>query len=263
MAYKLQPGNYVKFVKGTNEAWKNFTPKDADTLYFIYDKDSTEGSLYLGERLISSSGNASSLEGITDILLSENIAPDSLLMYNAETGKWENQAANEVFLKAIDEMAAASAEADGSSGLVPMPKMGEEGLFLRGDATWADPLEGIDDKIAAATAEAIADMLNEAPENLDSLKEIVEWIQGHEDVADLTAIDGRVKALEEAINGKESITDEETGEVVTPAVQGLLDKVNALDNSLNDEEDGIAKQLEDLLKMLQWNNIVEEEEING
>lgn len=37
----------------------------------------------------------------------------------------------------VDEMTGATAEKDGTSGTVPAPTAGQEGLFLRGDGTWA------------------------------------------------------------------------------------------------------------------------------
>ena len=37
--------NYVKFYRGTPQAFQNLTPKNPDTLYFINDVNSTEGYL--------------------------------------------------------------------------------------------------------------------------------------------------------------------------------------------------------------------------
>jgi hypothetical protein len=49
--------NYVKFQRGSEQAYKNLVVKNQDTLYFVYDNsDSTAGKLYLGERLISGVG---------------------------------------------------------------------------------------------------------------------------------------------------------------------------------------------------------------
>ena len=39
----------------------------------------------------------------------------------------------------VNAMGAASASANGSAGLVPAPGSGKQGMFLRGDATWATP----------------------------------------------------------------------------------------------------------------------------
>ena len=53
--------NYVKFLRGTPTAYNNLTVKDSDTLYFVSEKDSTTGKLYLGNVLIAGSLNESNL----------------------------------------------------------------------------------------------------------------------------------------------------------------------------------------------------------
>ena len=50
-------GNYVKFLRGTPVAFNNLTKKDIDTLYFIAEKDSSVGKLYLGNICISGTLN--------------------------------------------------------------------------------------------------------------------------------------------------------------------------------------------------------------
>lgn len=45
--------SYVKFLKGSKKAYDKLHCKQEDTLYFVYDKDETEGKLYLGDILIS------------------------------------------------------------------------------------------------------------------------------------------------------------------------------------------------------------------
>ena len=42
--------NYVKFMRGTPRAYEILRQKDEDTLYFIAEKDSLTGQLYLGEK---------------------------------------------------------------------------------------------------------------------------------------------------------------------------------------------------------------------
>ena len=45
--------NYVRFIRGTPTAWANLKVKDDDCLYFIAEKNSNAGYLYLGDKLIS------------------------------------------------------------------------------------------------------------------------------------------------------------------------------------------------------------------
>lgn len=51
----------------------------------------------------------------------------------------------------VDVMTAATADADGTSGLVPAPAKGKQGQFLRGDGTWATPSTGTDTKNTAGS----------------------------------------------------------------------------------------------------------------
>lgn len=125
MAYN----NYVKFVRGTSLAFANVISKDPDTLYFITDSDSSQGSLYLGDKLISGVAN---LKDLQDILINE-VSDKNLLTYDAESGKWINKS----IIEAIGLMSAATATTQGGAGLVPAPGVGQQDYFLRGDGTWA------------------------------------------------------------------------------------------------------------------------------
>lgn len=44
---------YVKFLRGTPEAYARLPHKDSDTLYFIYEEDESTGILYLGSKVIA------------------------------------------------------------------------------------------------------------------------------------------------------------------------------------------------------------------
>jgi hypothetical protein len=111
--------NYVKFLRGTPEAYKNLTKKDSDTLYFIAETDAITGKLYLGEKLIAGSSNDSlnELEGI----IIENIKNNSLLVYDETQNAWVNK----TIIEAISFMKGASSKEMGASGLVPAPAAGE------------------------------------------------------------------------------------------------------------------------------------------
>lgn len=89
---------FVKFSRGLTSSYNNLRRKDPDTLYLVYDSvNALNGKLYLGEKLISSVGNTSSisLNDLLDISAS-NPQDGMLLQYNANTagqpgeaGKWE------------------------------------------------------------------------------------------------------------------------------------------------------------------------------
>ena len=59
--------NYVKFLYGTPQAYKNLQVKNADTLYFISEADSKQGTLYWGEKLIA--GAVSNLQDLENVIL--------------------------------------------------------------------------------------------------------------------------------------------------------------------------------------------------
>ena len=123
--------NYVRFYRGSPEAYANVI-KNNDTLYFVYGSDSDKGSLYLGDRLIS--GNVSNITDLEDLIITE-LQDKQILQYDIAQSAWVNKSIRE----AIGIMTGAREDAQGSIGLVPMPGIGEQNLFLRGDGVWASP----------------------------------------------------------------------------------------------------------------------------
>lgn len=120
---------YVKFFRGTPEAFQALSNKDTDTLYFIAATDSNKGTLYLGEKLITD--NISAIKDLEDILLTE-LADGQLLTYDGEQAKWVNKS----IIDAIGLFGKATETEMGTNGLVPAPGMGMQEAFLRGDGNW-------------------------------------------------------------------------------------------------------------------------------
>lgn len=131
MAYTTRPTEkLIKFVRGTTAQFELIT-KQEDTLYFIYDSvESTTGKLYLGDKQI---GDGSPTE-IGDLITGEFNAGD-LLVYDEDTESWVAESVD----NAVRIMTGATAVLDGQSGLVPVPRAGDQNKFLRGDGTWATP----------------------------------------------------------------------------------------------------------------------------
>ncbi len=140
--------HYVKFMRGSVAAWETLqtTPNKIsdDTLYFIYENAATssDGKLYLGQKLISGSGGNSSgninINDIGDVYIgNEPLADKQILVYNATTQQWENTSLSTIINTAVGVMVGASAAAAGRSGLVPVPAQGDQNKFLRGDGAWA------------------------------------------------------------------------------------------------------------------------------
>jgi hypothetical protein len=132
---------YVKFLRGSPEAFAKLKHKDSDTLYFIYEEDESTGELYLGSKLIAgadcecngSSGGINTLSDLKDVLLSQNLNHNSLLVYDTNAVAWVNKPLEDLIF------VGATQQSSGKVGLVPAPKSGQTELFLRSDGTWALP----------------------------------------------------------------------------------------------------------------------------
>ena len=143
--------NYVKFFRGTPNAFEKLAVKNNDTLYFISETDEAKGSLYLGSKLIS--GNVSSINDLEDVLVNDLLTKDQILAYDDEQEKWVNKSALDV----IGLMIGATETAQGGIGLVPAPGIGQNDLFLRGDGVWAAPESGIQLKTDNKSISTLAD----------------------------------------------------------------------------------------------------------
>jgi hypothetical protein len=91
LAWKTELNGYVKFLRGTPAAWADLATKDTDTLYFISETNADRGKLYLGPKLISDGSitQINNLGDLKDVLIQAGIPTDSILVFNAETQKWE------------------------------------------------------------------------------------------------------------------------------------------------------------------------------
>jgi hypothetical protein len=127
--------NYVKFMRGSHAAYDKLSVKDADTIYFLSDKDDVEGSLYLGSKLIAGPdnciGGVSTLRQLTDVVISEGLDYEAILMFDPTDKKWHSYNFDTLLF------APATADVEGKAGFVPAPSYAERNLFLRGDGVWA------------------------------------------------------------------------------------------------------------------------------
>ena len=90
--------NYVKFQRGSEQAYNNLALKNQDTLYFVYNgSDSTTAKLYLGNKLLSGIGEGTgvtSLSALEDVLITGTPPAGSFLVYT--DGKWVNKSVSAV-----------------------------------------------------------------------------------------------------------------------------------------------------------------------
>ena len=130
--------NYVKFLRGTFEAYKAAV-KNPDTLYFVYGTDEKYGKLYLGEREIVSrvidADLITTLANLKDVDVS-GVINGQVLGWDQGTGKWIPMSLPEA--QEISVMTGGTEEVDGAAGLVPAPKAGDQNKFLRGDGYWIE-----------------------------------------------------------------------------------------------------------------------------
>lgn len=221
MAYRTQLSGYVKFLRGTPAAWEQIESKDPDTLYFIAEPSATRGQLYLGNKLISGGGSGGDITNIsigdlTDVLIGNNIPADAVLIYNEQYSSWTPVSLEVAIATVIGPMVGATAEDDGLSGLVPQPLTGQQNLFLRGDATWADPttslrtlmndrfsdLYGNDSGTIREIAQSlIDDLVGNAPTSLDTLEELATWVSEHDDVINIAQAAEDIENLTTAMFG--------------------------------------------------------------
>ena len=86
------PRNYVRFQRGSKEAYQDLLDRNAvdlNTLYFIYAEGESTGSLYMGKKLISGGDTiitSASLDDLADVIIKG--ANTNSFLVKAEDGNW-------------------------------------------------------------------------------------------------------------------------------------------------------------------------------
>ena len=249
----MTPTSYVAFVKATEALWNKMESSQRldNVLYFVVDgPDDSIGKLYLGNTLIAD-GN-----GITDVRVDNLLDVDidainggDVLMYNMSTNKWENVSLASQIGNLITVFSPASAERNGTAGLVPAPQAGQQGLYLKGDGSWANPTEAVALKVetlktsvdkligtdkgvsvrviatdvaSKEASAAVAKLVANAPESFDTLKEIADWIQKHPSTETFTALSNKVTSLNDLVNGN-----------TEKGITGLVSQVSTLNSTVS------------------------------
>ena len=165
--------NYVKFQRGSEQAYNNLAVKNQDTLYFVYNgSDNTTAKLYLGNKLLSGIGEGTgvtSLSALEDVLITGTPAAGSFLVYT--DGKWAN--------KSVSAVAAMIAQEQGlklkinSNQFKFEPVSGNlELLGFSEAASGAIAFKGTDGTLSWGTPKIISDIsdnLNNLNTNLESI----------------------------------------------------------------------------------------------
>lgn len=274
------PTGYVKFVRGTSSAWDKLKHKDPDSLYFISEKDEDFGTLYLGEKLISGSGGegsgAKALSELQDIKVNTAITHNSILVFDKAENKWIDKPVSLLFKDAVGIMKGATATDDGASGLVPIPKAGQENYFLRADGSWAsavgllseEQIEEFSNLQATVTTlvgsdtnksvrEISTDVLSNvfSQEKIESLESIIEWMENNADDTNLITLTNKVNGMDKTLNGYEETITNENGEEETKEIPGLVSVVGSLSDSLlamSNEMTEIHNDISIMQEQLKW-----------
>ena len=245
----MTPTSYVAFVKATEALWSKMESSQRldNVLYFVVDgPDDSIGKLYLGNTLIAD-GN-----GITDVRVDNLIDVDidainggDVLMYNMSTSKWENVSLASQIGNLIKIFTPASEEKNGTVGLVPAPQAGDQDLYLRGDGSWANPTEAVALEVAGLktsvdtligadknvsvrviatdiASTAVANLVANAPESFNTLKEIADWIEDHPSTETFVALSNKVTSLDDLVNGN-----------AEKNITGLVSQVSTLNSTVS------------------------------
>ena len=243
--------SYVRFLRGTPNAYRNLSVKNQDTLYFISEVNATEGVLYLGDKLITgldASNINIALENLSNVIWDGG---EGQILVSDDSGHWEAQDPRDLLESIVEEMVGATAAQDGKAGLVPQPKRGDQTKFLRGDGTWAQAatkaefdnlhatvvtLVGDDKNSDGSVSKSIREIANEelaaqlipvnAQESLDTLREIADWIQSHPNEA--SNFNTRLQKIEGTLYDTENPNWSNNLEGLITVVSNMQTQINAL-----------------------------------
>lgn len=221
MATPKRTSDYVKFIRGNQAAFDALLQKDSNTLYFISEDGATTGTLYLGAKLISGGAGVSELGSI----VIESIGDKQILYYDYASGAWVNGSIYDI----IGTMAGASADTDGTSGLVPVPHAGDQNLFLRGDGSWAKPVDFdtyvFENNTSNKTSLIGFENANEGDLLVKSSVGSLEWISPETFLTEvtnkITTLEGMIERIEGGVSRK------------------IVDSISAIDVTAEDAEDYI------------------------
>ena len=187
---------YVKFIRGSEDAFKQIVTKDSNTLYFVTNSENPNvGSLYLGSVLIGGGSGAEgvSLGDLTNVIEATAEDNQSLLYYDAEQESWVPKTLEEIISEvAGEENADKVLKGDGTWVSVPSIELNPLNFTNNADAKLT--LVGFEDAAVGSIAvkgedgklswSSKADLLNEinavSRETIDSLEDLESLVEAGE-----------------------------------------------------------------------------------
>ena len=239
---------YVKFLRGLHANYEKLTVKDSDTLYFTTAAaDSTTGRLFLGDVEITGSTTSEgivpseiTLGELKNINLSEPLGDNNVLVYDATNSEWVNKTIGDL----ITTMVGATADKDGSSGLVPAPKTGDQNKFLRGDGTWVT----VDIGEIDGMLDTLEERLTTINGDIDKIEAALGTIEENPSITLVTKVENLEKILNDTT---ETTTDPDTGAETTTTKEGLVTQITNLYTTVNNHETRITN----IENALSWQDI--------
>lgn len=215
--------NYVKFRRGSLAKYQALESYDADTLYFIYDEDESDYQLYLGSKLIAGGDvDEISLGNLKDVII-DNVQDKQILAYI--NNSWQNINSETLFRELLIDFTGATENSNGTSGLVPAPKLGDKNSFLKGDGTWApiDLSVKVNENVFKYDNDKILDLkgFTEAQSGAQLTKGadgVLSWVKP--DTSTVEGLSTSIATLRSDVNNltENTYTKEETEEIIAEAI---------------------------------------------
>ena len=283
--------NYVKFQRGSEQAYNNLAVKNQDTLYFVYNgSDSTTAKLYLGNKLLSGIGEGTgitSLSALEDVLITGTPAAGSFLVYT--DGKWVNKS-----VSAVASMIAAEQSlgikintnqfkfdvATGNLELVGFSNAASEAIAFKGaDGTlsWGTPkiisdisdnLNNLNTNLESIINEKIAAMNHLVFKKVDSLDDAIDnntiYLVPNPDAtiqnsySEYLVVDGEPELLGNVNTGEINLDGYATVESLTKLetkFNSVVGDITQLNNYNADSPQTIIDELNAINERLKWEDI--------
>lgn len=256
--------NYVRFQRGTLAAYQSLLEKgliDDNTLYFIYADDSSTGSLYMGEKVISGGDTNyifSTLNELSDVEVT-NAESNSFLVKDSATDNWIAKTPAQV-AELIQEYIENSSEeiinlnSDNLSveiidNIIQLKNYGSN--YYAFVPAVKDASGNIIEESKYVLTEGFKAGLEPKVEETDNGL-IISWYEPNSETAD-----NLVNEINEVKTSVEEITDSLSAlEELLNADNGLVAKVDNLENKVGSPSDvdnaatGLYKELEELLSII-------------
>ena len=255
--------DYVRFQRGTLSAYQALAERNQlnnNTLYFISEKESTTGSLYMGNKKISS-GETSYIASSLDDLLDVNVtgAQEHSFLVKDSVGNWIAKTPNEVAaliqeyivdndvpvidlesdnlsVEIIDNIIQLKDFGKNYYAFVPSVRDGEGNIIKESRYVLTEGFkEGLSPKVTIVEGTPVIAWYESSSEELTDVNYRLDALNNT-----LSTNTNKITTIENLLNADDGI------------IQNIEDLFNTIGNPANDENEssGLYKELEDIEKLL-------------